>query len=125
MVNKNKVSRAELVAFDKQIKTNLPDLEGKQSRSNFSLFEDQFADSSLVSIYACFLDRTSFTIGTFTQQDVFFTRSTPVPPEDEFHILAYLQNFSNLSVLFVTQRHIQNSSRPTRARRQRPSRSPS
>ena len=61
----NKVSRPEFVALDKDIKTNLPELERNQSRSNFEVFEDQFTDGSLVSLHSSFPDRALFTIETF------------------------------------------------------------
>ena len=95
-------------------------------RSNFELFDDQFTDGSLISLHSRFLDRTLFTIGTFPRPHAFVIRSTPVPPEGEFHLLAYSQIFSDLSVLFVTARHFQNVLQTLpRARRERPSNSPS
>ena len=78
--NGNTVSRPEFVAFDKDIKTNLPELERNLLRSNFKLFEVQFTDGSLVSHHPCFLDRTLFTIGTFPRPHAFVVRSTPSLP---------------------------------------------
>lgn len=117
MENPNKVSRLEFVAFDKYIKTNLPELMRNQLRSNFEVFEDWFMDASQTACSACFLDRTRFTIGTFPG-------STPLScaqhqsPEDEFHPLADSQIFSASSSRSGTSRTF---SPPARARRQSPS----
>ena len=42
----------EFVAFDKDIKTNIPELEVNQLRSNFELFKGQFGDDLLVSLHS-------------------------------------------------------------------------
>ena len=92
---------AEFVAFDKDIQTHLIELERNPSRSNFEVFEDQFTGGSLLSVHE--LPRSD----ALHDRDVprphaFVMSSTPVPPEDEFPLLA------DLSVVFVTPRHFHN-----------------
>ena len=112
---------AEFVAFDKDIQTHLIELERNPSRSNFEVFEDQFTGGSLLSVHE--LPRSD----ALHDRDVprphaFVMSSTPVPPEDDFHLLASSQTSASSSSRRGTSRQ---SSRAARARSQIPSSSPS
>ena len=82
--NAFKDSRAEFVAFDKDIKTNIPEVERNQSRSNFEVFEDKFTHGSLVSLHS--LPRPDALYDRDVPHATRLCRAlNPVPPDDEFH----------------------------------------
>ena len=118
MENTNKVSHAEFVAFDKDVKTNLPELEWNPSHSNSEVFEDQLTDGSLVSLHS---PPRPYTLH---HRDVpLATRLCHAlnarPSEDEYHLLVHSQILDTR--VFITQRHFQTVLRPAGARVQRPS----
>ena len=119
----NKVSRAEFVAFDKPIKTKLPGARAEPAAFQLRALRGPFAAASS-SRSTPVIDRTLFTIGTFSRPHAFVMCSTPVPPEDEYYLIACSQIFS-VSASSSSRRHVKSVPQTVRARMQMPSKSPS
>ena len=116
--NADKNSRADFVAFDEHIKTNIPELEGTSCAPTSSSSGGVPVQLARLAPLASSTGRSS--PSGRPRQHAFVMRQTPVPPMT-CSVSSRLADLLGLRDIFGKPRHNQNSARPARARVQRPS----